>query len=1152
MRTASCLQIRSLILLWLAMLVCTAAHMQAQDQALAPEYWISKGDTAKTKDDYAQAIQAYAQGMELYRQSDQKAGEAEAALAISMIYISKNQADSAQYFYQLAEGIVEQHLAPEHPVSIKAAYRKAMLHIQAGAFDEGLAQHLAALSLRKTHLPAVHISRARSYHGVAVAYTRKGEFEQGLRYMDSAILVARKLDLNDFNPLAGFLMSKGIVLSELSRYEDQLALYREAENLLETHYSPDHADYISLYINFSSLYGRMGMLKEQEKLLTRGIEVVREKYGENDVTMATMNNNLALMYDEQSRFPEARHLHRENLRILRHLVGHKHPYVAITYGNLGMNFLKAGEANAALRYFERALSLNQDIFGPRHIRVAECYNYMASAYFMMGDLGRDSLYREKALELLIERFQGVHQQIAVNYSHISNNLREQKRFAEALVFEKKALAVREQVFAGRQESLLPSYTRLGITYNLMNELDSAWIYWQKGAEIIEARNNPQDFRNWDYYTHLSSYWCRRGNRDQAAKAMQETARLLLRKTSPLPGLENPPLQEIPNHRLALEAFADKATNLYHLYQNHQPDPEILEAALATFELGLALLDRRRRTARGQAEKRGMQSRFQPFFRSMVKAQITQYEQSGKQADLEKAFLWAEKVKATLMAEAIQAAEARHFPGIPAELIAQEERLRKSVTYYADRIFREEEKGEAADAKKLNGWRAVLIEEEEALAGLRKRLEAAYPAYVAMKYDLPDLNLSALRQQLGNQQARLLEYFITEEEVILFTLERDGLSMTKLGRADSLLIETQGLLSYLKDPITVDLKANDPAYFQAFTSAAHALYRSLIPQEASPDLKKLIIIPDGWLGYLPFDILLTRPADSLANPSYRKLPYLFQAYPLSYNYSAQFLLPNPGANRSTSAAFGGFAPSYGAGIEFAMAYRQSLSTTDALSNLTALKGTQEEVRQIAALLNGQAFLGEDATEGTFKAQAGTYNILHLAMHSLINEFAPNFSGLVFSAPADSVEDGFLTAAEIFNLELGAELAVLSACETGYGRLEASEGVMSLARAFRYAGCRNILMSLWTAEDQSTNQFMQLFYQKLEAGLDKDEALQQARQEMLAETALPHPHYWAPFVLVGDATPMDQGNTRGWLWAMLTLLLLGGCGYFFWQKSRQRQA
>jgi CHAT domain-containing protein len=140
------------------------------------------------------------------------------------------------------------------------------------------------------------------------------------------------------------------------------------------------------------------------------------------------------------------------------------------------------------------------------------------------------------------------------------------------------------------------------------------------------------------------------------------------------------------------------------------------------------------------------------------------------------------------------------------------------------------------------------------------------------------------------------------------------------------------------------------------------------------------------------------------------------------------------------------------------------------------------------------------------------MVHFSTHGYLNEARPKFSGLVLSLPRSELqEDGLLSAYEIFNLKLNADLVVLSACETGLGKEVKGEGLMSLTRAFMYAGTPSVVVSLWNVNDQSAADLMIRFYRNLQTGMTKGEALRQAQLETIRDNGFPF--FWAPFVLIG---------------------------------------
>ncbi|MFZ5516300.1 MAG: CHAT domain-containing protein [Candidatus Zhuqueibacterota bacterium] len=246
----------------------------------------------------------------------------------------------------------------------------------------------------------------------------------------------------------------------------------------------------------------------------------------------------------------------------------------------------------------------------------------------------------------------------------------------------------------------------------------------------------------------------------------------------------------------------------------------------------------------------------------------------------------------------------------------------------------------------------------------------------------------------------------------------------------------------------------------------------------------------------------------------------------------------------------FAGNYSLFAQEQLSFHQPLSEP-LQATLHDLTWTEQEVSNIDNLLRGDVFLRRQATEANFKKYAPKSRILHLATHTIINELQPMYSYLAFSPKDTLSEDGKLFAYELYNLELNAHLAVLSACNTGSGKLVQGEGIMSLARSFMYAGCPSIAMSLWPVDDKSTSHIMADFYAELIRGSSKDAALRTAKLNYLrhAGEIKSAPYYWAGFVLTGDTSPLELSTARHhWQWIIPAIVLIIISAFLLIKKFR----
>ena len=337
----------------------------------------------------------------------------------------------------------------------------------------------------------------------------------------------------------------------------------------------------------------------------------------------------------------------------------------------------------------------------------------------------------------------------------------------------------------------------------------------------------------------------------------------------------------------------------------------------------------------------------------------------------------------------------------------------------------------------------------------------------------------------------------------------------------------------------------------YNKGNEALYQVLIqPVESITKGKsKLIIIPDKYLYCLPFETLYN-PVSANLQKDYTNKDYLVKAHNILYHYSntlyCQILQEN--IQNTGTGGFIGFAPVFDNDSLNNLVTHRGASILDTLNSdsyetlrsisyngktFNPLPYSEKEVETIASLfkarkLNAAEYLYGNANEISFKKNIPDYKYIHLATHGIVNEKNPNLSGIVFSQPTHKPEedsltdmetglpdldDGILFAGEMYNLDLNADLVVLSACETGLGKIISGEGIMSMTRGFIYSGTPNILFSLWKVGDKNTYELMVNFYADIIEGQTYSKALRNAKLKLIKNEATAFPANWAGFTLVG---------------------------------------
>ncbi|HOY06107.1 MAG TPA: CHAT domain-containing protein [Saprospiraceae bacterium] len=509
-----------------------------------------------------------------------------------------------------------------------------------------------------------------------------------------------------------------------------------------------------------------------------------------------------------------------------------------------------------------------------------------------------------------------------------------------------------------------------------------------------------------------------------------------------------------------------------------------------------------------------------------------YHKTGQRHYAERAFALTEQARAILLLQSI--ARARQEFSLPPEVRRQEQELSAKIAWYEQLIAAEIKL--AANSPKLTQLRQALFQLKETEQQFQAELRRKYPDYAGLSDRLQFVSVNGVSSLLRNKQS-MLAYYLTDAAAYVFYFSKKGaFSMRK---ADLPPLFRDQVLRYFNFMASNN---ENPADRNWYLDRSFEWFRLLLQPELDSDPDRpesLLVIPDDALAFIPFDVLLHETAQPDAR--WRDLPFLLKKYSIGYAYSAtlwdmqQKISADHRKNPAPKFRFAGFAPSYGSNAP--SGDTRSVQIPDSL--IYDIKSTQVELAKVHALMGGQAFAGLASSEQQFKQIAPDCGILLLAMHGLANDEFPELSCLLFGRPkGDSVNNDVLFANELQVMQLQADLAVLSACHTGFGKLHKGEGVYSLARAFAVAGVPSTVMSIWRLHENAAPVLMEAFFKYLKAGKTKEEALRLAKLDFLnadEHYEMTHPFFWAGVTVSGDMCPLES-SWKWWYWLAGGLVLL----------------
>jgi CHAT domain-containing protein len=510
---------------------------------------------------------------------------------------------------------------------------------------------------------------------------------------------------------------------------------------------------------------------------------------------------------------------------------------------------------------------------------------------------------------------------------------------------------------------------------------------------------------------------------------------------------------------------------------------------------------------------------QKFFEDKITPYYEMVDLMVEQNRIPDAWLYAEQAKGRVLFETFQSGKVDLSKSLTLEEREKELFLEAEIVFLNTQISKQ---GKDSDKSTVERLQAELKKARNDYESLRAALYAKHPELQIQRGEPRPVNLNKVALALVTPQTALLEYVVLEDKTYLFAVTKNqSNTSTPLSQKVYKIAITRDELS---DKVRRFRQQIENKSFNVAKLSGELYELLLKPAEQQIKNKSsLLIVPESILWDLPFQAMQSSPAR-----------YLIEDFAISYAQSAILLqeiinLKSKGGKNAATTLLAVGNPALGEKAD------KPLANSVAPILLAPLPQAERQVKQLAALYGSKRskiYTGTAALEETIKKDAGKYDIVHFATHSILNSTSPMYSHIVLSQVANGLtEDGLLEAWEVAKLDLNANLVVLSACETARGRVSAGEGVIGLSWAFFVAGSPTTVVSQWKVLSASTTDFMVDFYRNLQAKQTmgkgqrmpnpnaslqpiKAEALRQAVLKMLKSSAYKEPLYWAPFIVIGD--------------------------------------
>lgn len=862
---------------------------------------------------------------------------------------------------------------------------------------------------------------------------------------------------------------------------------------------------------------------------------------------------------------------RKALDIYLPAYGESHQKVARTYNRMGVAQRYLFQLKNAVKSGEKAVAIFEGLNMSQHIDYGTAVGELAGTLSQLGNFEKAVIFYGKTMEVYLKKYGPDDPALAPLYYNIGNAHLGKENPDLAITYFEKALALDFQT--GDDLYIADDYDNLGLAFQMKGDYEKALSYYEqalalyyplvgeeneytvhalklKGECLLDMNRvdeaigiletalaaglvalGEKNKEIADLYAHLGSAYAKEGQLTKADSSFHAAFQAL--GYDPEQAFQFEEVSSLVN--LAM-VFNLQGQFLEQQWKN-TPDPDF-SSTINVYEQAAALIDTIRLGYREKGAKLDMAKNSAEIYEGGIRNLYQWYQKTDAPEALEKLVQFFEKDKSLLILESLIESEAQIFAGIPSSLLEQETQLEAKIAFLEEEKFAEQQY-EDADPQLINELNSRIYEAKQAYYAFKTKLEQEYPQYYHLRYDLNVLSLEKLQTEVLGDQQTLIEFFAGDKNLYALIIQRNNCYIHQYNLNNQTLLPLvtdirSGLYDYFLLDTEQQNKATYEQYHKLMNRSAAKLYELLIsPLEDYRLTDRLTIVPDGVLGYIPFDVLLSEKIKD--ERDYREYPFLAKKYNISYSYSATLM------SELQSRLYKNRKPEL---LAFAPVFEASETTLAGARSrkwdLGALKYNIPEVNAIAKIFPARVFTGKEATEENFREYAGQYSLIHLSTHGKANDKIGDYSFLAFSMIDDGEENEVLFVRDLYALNLKADLVVLSACETGIGELQEGEGIVSLASGFSYAGAKSILTTLWSVNDAQTKDIMTRFYRNLADGLPKDEAIFQAKLDYLTESRndKAHPFYWAAYIPLGDMTVVQSGSFQKLLlWSILLLALSG---------------
>ncbi len=973
-----------------------------------------------------------------------------------------------------------------------------------------------------------------------------GQSALAIRFHTKALLLREEIYGKKSLEASRSLFNIGNCYLDEGLYEQALVFLLAAKNSKASQ-ALTETGLINVYNSLAFCYQQLHQDKAAKQYIHQAINVASDVYGQNSTQLIFPLNTLAnLLLAENHPDSAAFYLNRA-LKIQQDSIGQLHSTTVLLKNNLARSFGESGRYTLAIDLLQESLLLYQQIGAANPKIQADCFLNLGNYYLDKGenDLGLEYLSRANSTYDKIEDWAASRNSMGLAYRYLGQTDKAISQLSMTIS------EVPDSIIKGKLGLIMADiYINLGSSYLDKQAYDAAQYFLQKGQQVYIKEKGMElvpatiDNKLGQCFLGLQQY---ESATQQFNLALQKTQGFRqfgsLYYLGVVREAQNRPKQALVFYETALQKLGETAIRkdtpfpfeTIQVYEKltawwlkkakKSQGMKDWEKALLYANKGIHVLETLKGTIKEYNSEIDLQNTFYQIYNYAIESALALNKSK-------EAFSLAEKYKSNVLKRVAKYTSDKHHFNLPKPLLVEEARIKEGLTFYKKKRFALERQilsnTEEQQLKLVKDSIGLLL---DAKAQWQKQVAKKAPNYFQLMEQDSSIRIESIQEGLKANQT-LIEFQWSDHQLLTFLLTKDTFLVFQQVNTQALktAITKFNFLSQNQPDLSGEKLMVDA---ENFVQLASFLYQQLI-LPIKPFIKEeLIIIPDSWLYFLPFECLIK--AKSKAAYHFRSHQYLVQDVAISYDFAATLAIKKDYKSQAFKKNLLIVAPSF----------------VNNSRQLKELAYSKEEVEGVASILKADIWMDEDALEEKFVQAASNYQILHIASHGIMNNQYPDYSFVAFTEQKDSIENEVLYVSEIYNIPINADLVILSACQTAGGKLYRGEGLLSIAHAFMYAGAKSIIASLWNVDDEQTPALMKGFYAALKSGLTKPKAIQQAKIDNLktADHFKAHPYYWAGFMVIGNTQALEIAPTNNWGFYTMSLLgiFLVSMLVFRWRKK-----